>query len=174
MGERAVLLVDDDELLLRVCHRAIGIRARVFVATRVAAAREIVEGERLDAIIIDDQLGSERGIDLVPELKRRCPDARLMIWSGYATTEMTVAAVRAGADEVRAKPVPPLAVLHWVETGTWVDLEPTLTPTLERTQWEYVHRVVSDCRGNISEAARRLGIERVTVRKHLQRPAPRR
>ena len=33
-------------------------------------------------------------------------------------------------------------------------------PSLARAEWEHINRVLSDCGGNISEAARRLGIHR--------------
>ncbi len=94
--------------------------------------------------------------------------------SGYGTVEMTVAAMRAGADDVKQKPVAPRALLHWVATGTWEGGDGSQTATAERVSWEYARRVVADCGGNHSEAARRLGIERATLRRQLRKPAPRR
>ena len=36
-------------------------------------------------------------------------------------------------------------------------------PTLERAKWEHIARVLLDCDGNVSEAARRLGITRMAL-----------
>ena len=51
------------------------------------------------------------------------------------------------------------------------DTEPE-TPSLARAEWEHIHRVLADCGGNISEAARRLGIHRRSLQRKLQKRAP--
>jgi ActR/RegA family two-component response regulator len=43
---------------------------------------------------------------------------------------------------------------------------------LARAEWEHIHRVLSDCAGNVSEAARRLGIHRRSLQRKLQKLAP--
>ena len=45
-------------------------------------------------------------------------------------------------------------------------------PTLARTEWEHIQRVLTDCGGNVSEAARRLGIHRRSLQRKLQKFAP--
>ena len=47
-------------------------------------------------------------------------------------------------------------------------------PSLARAEWEHINRVLSDCEGNVSEAARRLGIHRRSLQRKLQRYPPRR
>lgn len=47
-------------------------------------------------------------------------------------------------------------------------------PSLERVQWEYVRAVLACCNGNISEAARELGIHRQSLQRMLKRHQPRR
>jgi phosphoenolpyruvate-protein kinase (PTS system EI component) len=46
------------------------------------------------------------------------------------------------------------------------------TPSLARAEWEHIQRVLSDCGGNISEAARRLGIHRRSLQRKLQKYPP--
>jgi two-component system response regulator RegA len=46
-------------------------------------------------------------------------------------------------------------------------------PSLARAEWEHMHRVISDCGGNISEAARRLGMHRRSLQRKLQKHPPR-
>jgi two-component system response regulator RegA len=41
--------------------------------------------------------------------------------------------------------------------------------SLDRMTWEYIQRTVQECDGNLSEAARVLGIDRNTVRRRLTR-----
>ncbi|MEY2933118.1 MAG: hypothetical protein RL033_3867, partial [Pseudomonadota bacterium] len=38
-------------------------------------------------------------------------------------------------------------------------------PSLERIQWEYIHAVLDACGGNISEAARQLGMHRQSLQR---------
>jgi len=46
-------------------------------------------------------------------------------------------------------------------------------PSLERMQWEYIHAVLGCCDGNVSEAARHLGIYRQSLQRMLRRHPPR-
>jgi two-component system response regulator RegA len=43
-----------------------------------------------------------------------------------------------------------------------------------RIQWEYIHAVLESCGGNISEAARQLGVHRQSLQRMLRRLPPRR
>lgn len=45
-------------------------------------------------------------------------------------------------------------------------------PSLWRVQWEHIHRVVMDCDGNLSMAARLLGVHRRTLQRKLGRKPP--
>jgi len=45
-------------------------------------------------------------------------------------------------------------------------------PSLARAEWEHINRVLSDCGGNISEAARRLGMHRRSLQRKLARFPP--
>jgi two-component system response regulator RegA len=47
-----------------------------------------------------------------------------------------------------------------------------VTPTLARAEWEHINRVLMDCNGNVSEAARRLGILRQSLQRRLRKHAP--
>ena len=45
-------------------------------------------------------------------------------------------------------------------------------PSLARVEWEHIQRVLSDCGGNISEAARQLGIHRRSLQRKLSKLPP--
>jgi two-component system, response regulator RegA len=40
-------------------------------------------------------------------------------------------------------------------------------PSLARVEWEHIQRVLADCGGNLSQAARLLGIHRRSLRRKL-------
>jgi len=87
--------------------------------------------------------------------------------SGYLSIDITVEAVKAGADVVLAKPVTVGEVLHRVLGEDYT--EPVTTPSLAQVEAEHIARVLTDCNHNISEAARRLGIYRSSLQRKLRK-----
>ena len=47
-------------------------------------------------------------------------------------------------------------------------------PTLARAEWEHIHRVLDDCGGNVTKAAKALGMHRRTLQRKLAVSPPRR
>lgn len=46
-------------------------------------------------------------------------------------------------------------------------------PSIDRVQWEYIQAVLGSCHGNVSEAARQLGMFRQSLQRMLRRHPPR-
>lgn len=166
-----VLVVDDDERILGSWKRAARER-NVVTAIDATTARQLANAERPDLAIVDLRLGNASGIDLIRELKRDLPDLLVVLCSGYLSVAAAVAAVRAGADIVVFKPITFREILQRIEENSE---EPDLddTPTLARAEWEHIMRVLADCNGNVSMAARRLGIYRSSLQRRLRKYAPR-
>ena len=59
--------------------------------------------------------------------------------------------------------------------GTPADAPPDAkVPSLARIEWEHIERVVAECRGNITQAAKRLGLHRRSLQRKLAKfPVPR-
>jgi two-component system, response regulator RegA len=164
-------VVDDDEQVLRSWKRAAR-EHNVFTAIDATAARHLARAEHPDLAIVDLRLGDASGIDLIRDLKRDLPELVLVLCSGYLSVTAAVAAVRAGAEIVVLKPITLHEILQRLEASTD---EPDLddTPTLARAEWEHIMRVLADCNGNVSKAARRLGIYRSSLQRRLRKDAPR-
>lgn len=175
MGEERslnnVLVVDDDERTLGSWKRAARER-NVVTASDAMTARQLASLERPDLAIVDLRLGNASGIDLIRELKRDLPDLMVVLCSGYLSVAAAVAATRAGADIVVFKPITFREIMQRIEqSADDADLEDT--PTLARAEWEHIMRVLADCNGNVSMAARRLGIYRSSLQRRLRKYAPR-
>ncbi len=56
--------------------------------------------------------------------------------------------------------------------GIAVEQEDFSAPSLARAEWEHINRVLSDCDGNISLAAKKLGVHRRTLQRKLQKYPP--
>jgi two-component system response regulator RegA len=177
MGERrvvrSVLAVDDDEHILGGYRRGFGKDREVFATADPVLARQIARRERCDLAIVDLRLKRESGIALLRDLRRDCPHMLIALCSGYLSVEVAVAAVRAGADTVLFKPITPREILRRVDEGALLEPELEDTPTLARAEWEHITRVLADCDGNVSLAARRLGIYRSSLQRRLRKFAPR-
>lgn len=171
---RNVLVVDDDETLLASWRRTISRDRTCSTASDAATARHIAQKQAFDLAIIDLRLGTSSGLELIKQLKRDHPDGLIVLCSGYLSVAAAVAGVQAGADVVVFKPVTFREILHSLEKHDQ-DEPPALddTPTLARAEWEHIMRVMADCNGNVSMAARKLGIYRSSLQRRLRKFAPR-
>ncbi len=172
-ASRVVLVVDDDEKQLAALARGDHAGVRMVTARTVDDALKQASAITPEVAIVDLRLGKDSGIDLIRELKQAHPEMTIVLCSAYMSVVSAVAAVRAGADDIVQKPVSLPEVLRRVEQE---QIDPAVasddTPTLARMEWEYMMRVLDDCEGNVSEAARRLGIYRSTLKRRLRRLAP--
>jgi two-component system response regulator RegA len=167
---RSVLIVDDDERVTTAMARNLGATRTVEIAHDSMTAVQVARRSRPDLIVVDLRLGGTSGIDAIRILKAELPQSVFALVTGYISTDITVNAVKAGADVVMSKPITGKELLRRV-CG---DDEPaTETPTLAQVEAEHIARVLDDCQGNVSEAARRLGIYRSSLQRKLRKRDPR-
>jgi two-component system response regulator RegA len=172
MDGAAVLLVDDDELWVRACERGFrGMGYTVRAATSVAGALVAAREQSPDLVVADVRLGGECGIDLIEPLRQAHPDCTIALVSAYLSVALAAVAVRKGAHLVLFKPVHPTEIVRRLPQLD-ADDATCVTPTLARAEWEHIQRVLLDCNGNVSEAARRLGILRQSLQRRLRKHAP--
>ena len=164
-----VLVVDDDERTLTALARSLGHHRTVFTTSTLVGAAAIARRERPEVAIVDLRLGDESGLELVRALKAAYPDMTLALMSGYLSVDATVMAVKAGADVVMAKPLTGRDILKRLDRGPPEDVDQGATPTLAQAESEHIARVMNDTNGNVSEAARRLGIYRSSLQRRLKK-----
>ena len=105
-----------------------------------------------------------------------CPDLRIVILTGYSSIATAVEAIKRGACNYLCKPADADDVLTALlsEQADPESLVPEHPMSVDRLQWEHIQRVLTDCGGNVSEAARRLGIHRRSLQRKLAKhPLPR-
>ncbi len=170
---QSILVVDDEPSLLAAARRQLGMSYTVLTATDADGAIEQARKQRPDLAILDLRLARDSGIDLLRELKRELPTTIFVLCSGYLSVTTAVAAAHAGAEHVLPKPIGFREIIRRVandEEEAAVDADDT--PSLARVEWDHISRVLDDCGGNISEAARRLGIYRSSLQRRLRKQAP--
>ena len=99
---------------------------------------------------------------------------RTVVLTGYGSIATAIDAVRLGATYYLSKPADADDIVAAFVRGEAPPLEPPAdheyrAPSLARAEWEHINRVLSDAGGNISEAARRLGIHRRSLQRKLQK-----
>ncbi len=138
----------------------------------MAIARE----DAPERAIIDLRMPGKSGLELLRDLKALEPATEIVMLTGYGAIATAVDAIRLGAKHYLPKPATADEILAAFEQGDGDPLagteHPLDAPSLARTEWEHINRVLADCGGNISEAARRLGIHRRSLQRKLQKYPP--
>jgi len=178
MIERPLLLiVEDDEALRGRLTRAFESRGMDVRGVGTAAeAAAVAREEPPELVLLDLRVGSDNGLDLIPELTRLDPATRIVVLTGYGSVATAVEAVRRGAVHYLTKPADADEILSAFDRGSSAsETSPPLQPmSLDRVEWEHINRVLMDCDGNISEAARVLGIHRRSLQRKLAKYPARR
>lgn len=174
---KSILLVDDsfvlrDRLALAFEERGF----RVAVAGSYDEAIAVFRQAPTDLAVLDLRMPGRPGMALIPELKKINPDTKILVLSGFGSIATAIDAMRLGATNFLPKPADADDILNaFARVGSEVDIpemEEIPVPTLAQAEWEHIHRVLADCGGNISEAARRLGIHRRSLQRKLRKRAP--
>lgn len=170
-----LLLAEDDAVFGGALARALA--ARGFEVVRAATAAEALARARAGDFayaVIDLKLGDDNGLDLIPALQDAVPGIRMLLLTGYASIATAVEAIKRGAHDYLAKPVDADAVVRALlgrdRARAAPDVAPDVPDTplgLSRLEWEHIQRTLRECNGNISEAARRLGVHRRTLQRKL-------
>src|SRR3569833_2668867 len=173
MGEarpiRTILVVDDDATIVGSWRRSAGSERTGHAAHDHNGVQKLLAQHSFDLAIVDLRIGSTSGIDIVRVLRVFLCVLPIALCSGY----LTVAAVRAGADIIAFKPITLREIFLRLEENANAEPDLEETPTLARAEWEHIMRVLADCDGNVSAAARRLGIYRSSLQRRLRKYAPR-
>lgn len=174
MTSRSLLVVDDDDAFRERLVRAFVSRGLdAFGAATCAEAKRVAAAESPELAVVDLRLGHEDGLELVRDLHTIDPTTRVLMLTGYGSIATAVEAVRRGAVDYLQKPADADDILARLE-GDGPKRDEAHVPSLARVEWEHIQRVMSDCDGNVSEAARRLGVHRRSLQRKLaKRPVAR-
>lgn len=173
----SILLVDDEEVFRKRLAMAFSRRGfTVYEAGDFESAVGVLEECEPEMALIDLRLPGRSGIELIEEAKRLQPGIRIVVLTGYGSIATASQAIRLGALYYLPKPADVdeilLAFSQDDDLSIRVDKQELRPPSLARVEWEHIQRVLADCDGNISEAARKLNIHRRSLQRKLFKFAP--
>ena len=125
--------------------------------------------------VVDLRLGDGNGLDVVSALKRKRPDARAIVLTGYGNIATAVTAVKMGAVDYLVE------ARRCRRRGRRAARRPARRSpsrrqnpmSADRVRWEHIQRIYEMCNRNVSETARRLNMHRRTLQRILAKRAPR-
>ncbi len=170
MSERpTMLVVDDDDRLRERLTAALADRGyETFSAANHDAAIELARRRVIDRAVIDLRMPGRHGLVVLQDLLALRPETEVVVLTGYGSIATAVEAIRLGARNYLTKPA------HADQILAAFDLDPDATaspafeiPTLAKLEREHIERVLRECGGNVSMAARALGVHRRTLQYKL-------
>jgi len=100
-----LLIVDDEPAICASLSFALEDDFDVFTAKDEQTALAALEQEEIDCVLLDLNLGSTSGLELLPKLKKLRPDLTVIMMTAFGTIESSVAAMKAGAYHYLTKPL---------------------------------------------------------------------
>lgn len=117
-GSVSILVIDDELGIREGCRRVLESQDfHVDAATTLQEGLERVQSGSYDLILLDVMLPDGRGLDLLASIFSNDPDTIPIVITGYATVELAVEAVKAGAYDFISKPFSPDLLLITVNQG---------------------------------------------------------
>jgi NtrC-family two-component system response regulator AlgB len=116
MARMNVLIIDDDLGIRETLGAALeNLGHKVEKATSQASAEKKLRSESFEVAFLDIRLGSENGLDMLPDLLRISPRLAVVIITAYSSVETAVLAIQRGAFDYLAKPFKPAQIAQMLE-----------------------------------------------------------
>ena len=171
----SILVVEDDNAFRGVLVEAFadrGYEARGVpdAASAVAAARD----DSPEMAVVDLRLPDRDGLEVVRELKAIDPTIAIVVLTGYGSIATALESIRLGAAHYLTKPTDADAFWRRSNRAGLAFARGRGGPPVARAGGVGVPPAGADrCDGNVSEAARRLGMHRRSLQRKLtKRPNP--
>jgi two-component system response regulator RegA len=177
-----LLIVEDDPRFADTLRGEFSDRGYAVSAVESLAELAELSANHVDRAVVDLRLRRDSGLDALSQIKERWPGATVVVLTGYGSIATAVQAVKLGAHNYLTKPVDIEQIERAFQSAPGIDIteddpeeeQPAAEfQTLARHEREYIEYVLAECDGNISQAARRLGLHRQSLQRKLRKYTPR-
>ena len=176
----SILIVDDEDFFRDRMIKAFQRRGfSVFGASDVDEAAALLQKERPELAVVDLKMPGKSGLELIRIAGEMDLEVKVLVLTGYGSIATAIEAVKLGAFGYLSKPADIDEVLAALTKEDGEDsadqrtsTEELTAPSLARVEWEHINRVLADCGGNITQAAKRLGLHRRSLQRKLLKYPP--
>ncbi len=178
MTKKKILIIEDNEDFRS--SLALEFEDKGFEVIPIEAMNQIPK-TNIDYAIVDLRLKNDNGIKCVELIQQNSPYCRIVMLTGYPSLATAVKAIKKGAINYLAKPAnmqqleKALFEEEFIETENKKNTNATfipVAPSLARHEREYIEYILSECNGNITSAAKRLGLHRQSLQRKLKKYPP--
>ncbi len=136
----------------------------------------------LDYAIVDLRLKNDNGINCVEQIHENSPLCRIVMLTGYPSLATAIKAIKKGAMNYLTKPTNMQQLEKALFEDENINCENSetpsaqlniLAPSLARHEREYIEYILAECGGNITNAAKKLGLHRQSLQRKLKKYPPR-
>jgi len=170
--QKNLLVVDDDAVFVSILEEVLSDKG---FAVKTALSSTEVEAVCHDwtpaYAIVDLRIGADSGLQVSMDLLQQFSGIRIVILTGYASIATAVEAIKMGVVHYFTKPVDAEEIVtalleDQINPQVSIEQQP---PSVKRLEWEHIQKVLNETGGNVSEAARRLGMHRRTLQRKLNK-----
>lgn len=165
-----ILLVEDEQSLQDVLSEELRDRGYEVLAFSEIPSAQVLPV--IDWALLDLRVGSENSLALVAELRAKFPALKIVLMSGFGSVASAVKAVQVGANNFITKPVTVEMILNSFLDDNYGQEIPEEDISLARMEREYIDYIMQTSDGNITQAAKRLGLHRQSLQRKLRKYVP--
>ncbi len=162
----SILVVDDNPAILAALKICLGgVFSRVVTLSQPDALLARLSQEPVSVVLLDMNFSlgissGQEGLMWVRTLRKHHPDLPVVLMTAYADVRLAVKGLKMGATDFVIKPWDNDELIRVLKDAV---NQSQKVVTLDQLETEHVRMVVDRCKGNVSEAAKLLGITRQTL-----------
>ena len=178
MDKKNILILEDNEDFRS--SLALEFEDKGFDVIAIESMSEI-PNITLDYAIVDLRLKNDNGINCVEHIHENSPLCKIVMLTGYPSLATAVKAIKKGAMNYLTKPTN----MQQLEKALFEDENISYekkavsstnfisnSPSLARHEREYIEYILAECGGNITNAAKKLGLHRQSLQRKLKKYPP--
>ena len=161
-----ILVVDDNASILTALRYCLGeMFARVVCLSRPEEVLPALQREEAELILLDMNFSlgindGREGLIWLHAIRKQHPDVPVVLLTAYADVQLAVRGLKNGASDFITKPWDNEDLLHKLRDV--LEAHRRIVP-LEQMEAEHIRRAIDQCHGNMTEAAKQLGVTRQTL-----------
>lgn len=175
-----ILLVDDDHNFTRSLELNFSDLSIETVSAYQSQDLAALDFSAITHAIVDLRIQTENGLSFIEYIHQKNPDIKILMLTGFGSIATAVEAIKRGAFQYLTKPVSFDVIVEELFKEN-LDQEANgkssyqgKMPTLAEKEREYIEYVLQKSNGNITQAAKALGLHRQSLQRMLKKYSPQR